>query len=138
VVTESHIDTVLLPQPASIAHVGRFQVEGQMSAPRLIHSQRLTPLVAEVSDRLDIGAGPVRRRTDDQRTCRGRMFFPGPRHLLRRRRVRQLELGVIPQPDSLGLHPAEDQAGHDGLVRVPADQQITAAAGHRQHMGGTE
>ena len=39
------------------------------------------------------------------------------------------------QPDPLRLHSGKDQAGYHRLVRVPADQQVTLAAGHGQHGG---
>jgi hypothetical protein len=47
--------------------------------------------------------------------------------------MRQVQVLVIARPDPLRLYPAEDQAGHHGFVRVPADQQVTLAAGHGQH-----
>jgi hypothetical protein len=65
---------------------------------------------------------------DDHRNAGVRMLPPGRFHLLRRRRVSQLQPFVVPGPDPLRLHPAEDQPGHHRLVRVAADQQVSASS----------
>ena len=108
-------------------------MERQVGAPGLVDDQRLAPLVADVGDRLDVRAGAVRGRADDQRAGRVRMLLPRLLHLVRRGRVGQVQPFVVPGPDPLRLHPAENQPGHHRLVRVPADQQVAAAAGHGQH-----
>jgi hypothetical protein len=110
-------------------------VEGQVGAPGFIDDQRLAPAVADVGDGGDIGAGTVRCRADDQGAGRVRVPLPGLVHLLRRRRMRQMQVLVIARLDPLRPHPAEDQAGYHGFVRIPADQQLTLAAGHGQHRG---
>jgi hypothetical protein len=108
-------------------------VERQMGAPGFVDDQRLAPPVADAGDRLDVGAGAVRGGTDNQRAGRVRMVLPGLLDLARRGRVGQVQPFVVPRPDPLRLYPAEDQPGHDRFVRVPADQQVSPAAGHGQH-----
>jgi hypothetical protein len=61
------------------------------------------------------------------------MVLPDLLYLARRRRMGHMLPFVVPGPDPLRLHPAEDQPGHDRLVRVAAEQQVAAAAGHGQH-----
>jgi len=63
------------------------------------------------------------------------MFLPGLFHLFRRGRVRHVQPGFVVRPDPLRLHSGKDQAGYHRLVRIPADQQVTLAAGHGQHGG---
>jgi hypothetical protein len=52
--------------------------------------------------------------------------------------VRKVQGGIVPRPDPLRLHSAEDQAGDHGFVRVAADQQVTPAAGHASMSALTE
>jgi hypothetical protein len=61
------------------------------------------------------------------------MFLPGFLCLLRRGWVGQVQPFVVARPDPPRLDAAENQPGHHRLVRIPADQQITSAASHRQH-----
>ena len=64
---------------------GQVLVEGQVGTPGLVHDQRLAPLVADLGDRADVRARPVRRRADDQGAGCVRVAPPGVLDGLRRR-----------------------------------------------------
>ena len=51
--------------------------ERKVRAPGLIDDRRLVMVVADLDDRLDVGARPVGSRADDQRTRRVRVVLPG-------------------------------------------------------------
>ena len=109
-----------------------------MRPPGLIDDQGLASPVTDLGDALDVRAGAVGGRTDDERTGRVGVFVPGRGDLLGRGRMGQVKLGIPARLDPPGLDPpgldaTEDLAGGDRLVGVAADQEVVCPARDRHH-----
>lgn len=87
---------------------GEGVVERQVRAPGFVNNQGLTAPVADLGNRLDVCAGSVRCRADDQARCRVGMALPHPLNRFGRRRVGQVQLVVPARADPARLQAQED------------------------------
>ncbi len=117
--------------PASIAQVGRSSWKGRWAPhasstisglPRSWHTSAIAAMSAQVPYGLGLtisapgGVG---------------VFVPRVAVPLRRRRVREVPVGVPARRDPPRLHAGEDQTGDDRLVAVAPDQQAAVTARRR-------